>query len=117
MDNWSGYKTPPNPDPGSDDVGTYSDDSLEESEQGDQTHGQEGSCEGEKGDSDEEGLEDDEEDGPARKRRYVKRGLLDWSELGFYDRTAMLDSEIDAVVLSISTEQMNESNLFQWPEI
>ncbi len=56
MDNWSGYKTPPNPDPGSDDVGTYSDDSLEESEQGDQTHGQE-RFDGEKGGRDEEGYE------------------------------------------------------------
>ena len=104
----SGYKTPPNPDTGSDDAGTDHDDSSEESEQGDQTYGQEGRFDGEMGNSDEEGLVDDnEKDGPARKRRYVKRGRRDWSELGFYDRIKMLDSEIDAAILAIAAAKMN----------
>ncbi len=33
---------------------------------------------------------------------YVKRGRRDWIELGFYDRTVILDSEIDAAILAES---------------
>ncbi len=55
MDDQSRYKTPPNPDSGSDDAGNESDHNSEKSEKGDQTQG-----------------------------RDVKRGLRDWSELGFY---------------------------------
>ena len=29
----------------------------------------------------------------------------------------MLESEIDAAILAIATERMDESNLFEWPEI
>ena len=48
--------------------------------------------------------------------RYVKRRLRDWSELGFYDKTKMLDSELDTAILATATEKINESDLFKWPE-
>ena len=35
--------------------------------------------------------------------RYVKRGRRDLSKLGFYDRTEMLDSELDAAILPTAT--------------
>ena len=119
MDKLDGYKTPQNPDTGSEDAGDEYDDNSEESELGDKSD--EGSMEGDKCDGEEEGTRDDddvaEEDGPARKRRYVQRGRREWTELGFFDRTAMLESEIEAAILAIATEKMNDSNLFEWPEI
>ena len=39
------------------------------------------------------------EDDSSRKRIHVKRGRREWSELAFYDRTAMLESVIDAAIL------------------
>ena len=37
--------------------------------------------------------------------RYVKRGRRDWRD-EFYDRTEMLDSELDAAILAIATEKI-----------
>ena len=101
---------PLNPNTDSDHAGTNYDDSSKESEPGDQIFGQKGMFDGEQGD--EKGLGDyDVEDGPARKRRCVKRGRRDWSGIGLYYRTEKLDPEIDAAILAIATEKMNGMKL------
>jgi hypothetical protein len=63
-------------------------------------------------DSDEES--GDEEDGPAKKK--VSRGRRAWMELGTWDRTAMLDSEIDHQILMLANQRMEESGLVEWPQ-
>ena len=46
----------------------------------------------------EEGV--DGKDGSSRKltRRYVKNRRCEWSDIAFYDRSAMLGSDIDAAI-------------------
>ena len=116
----SGFKTPPNYATDNDDAASCPEDISEQSEkEGDKSEGGEESVEGEKEDGDEGGSEDygSEDASPERKRKYVKRGRREWSELGFFDNTSMLESEIETAILQIATEKMNESNLFEWPEI
>ena len=43
--------------------------------------------------------ESGDDDGPAKKK--VSRGRRTWTELGSWDRTSMLDSEIDHQVLTL----------------
>jgi hypothetical protein len=45
------------------------------------------------------------------------RGRRAWIELAVYDQTAMLDTEIDAAILAIATDKMQDSVLMEWPEM
>ena len=62
---------------------------------------------------DEEQEEDEEEEEPERQKKI--RGRRKWELLQSWDRTALLDSEINAEVLRIATEKMEESGLVEWP--
>ena len=55
-----------------------------------------------------------EEDEPAKKK--VSRGRRAWTELGTWDRTAMLDSEIDRQILMLVNQRMEEFGLVEWPQ-
>ncbi len=66
---------------------------------------------------DEDGDEDEEEENTGRKQRFYQRGLHAWSELAVYNRTAMLDTEIDAAILAVATDKMQDSGLMEWPEM
>ncbi len=68
--------------------------------------------------SDSERDSDDERgERDRRKRRFAHRWRRNWTELATFDRTAMLDSEVEAGILAIATEKMQESGLMEWPEI
>ena len=56
---------------------------------------------------DEEQEEDEEEEEPERQKKI--RGRRKWEVLQSWDRNALLDSEINAEVLRIATEKMEES--------
>lgn len=62
---------------------------------------------------DEEQEEDEEEEEPERQKKI--RGRRKWEVLQSWDRNALLDSEINAEVLRIATEKMEESGLVEWP--
>ena len=62
---------------------------------------------------DEEQEEDEEEEEPERQKKI--RGRRKWELLQSWDRNALLDSEINAEVLRIATEKMEESGLVEWP--
>ena len=97
IDDLSGYTTQSNADSGSDEERDQIADSSQDSEEGDKTEGQEQRLDKEKecADDDEAGEDELEDEGPERKRRYVRRGRREWIELGHFDRTAMLESEIE----------------------
>ena len=57
--------------------------------------------------------ESGDDDGPAKKK--VSRGRRTWTELGSWDRTSTLDSEIDHQVSTLANQRMEESGLVEWP--
>jgi hypothetical protein len=63
-------------------------------------------------DSDDESGDDD--DGPAKKK--ISRGRRTWTELDSWDRSAMLDSEVDHQVLTLANQRMEDSGLVEWPQ-
>jgi hypothetical protein len=70
--------------------------------------------EGDQADNDSDDESGDEEDWPAKKK--VSCGRRTWTELGTWDRTAMLDSEIDYQVLTLANQRMEASGLVEWPQ-
>ena len=83
----------------------------QESEQSDNSEA------GAQSDSEPDSDVDKEGDGDRRKRRFTHRGRRSWTELAYFDRTAMLDSEVEAAILEMATQKMQESGLMEWPEI
>ena len=68
-------------------------------------------------DSEHDSDDDEKGNGYRRKRRFAHRRRRNWTALASFDRTAMLDSEIDAAISALATEKMQESGLMEWPEI
>jgi hypothetical protein len=65
---------------------------------------------------DEEGSGDDE--GTVKKK--IFRGRRSWtqqSQLGSWDRTALLESKIDHQILTLANERMEISGLIEWPHV
>ena len=54
--------------------------------------------------------EEEEEDRPRKDR-----GRRKWEVLHTWDRTALLDTEINADTLQRATEKMEQSGLIEWP--
>ena len=54
--------------------------------------------------------EEEEEDRPRKVR-----GRRKWEVLRTWDRTALLDTEINADTLQSATEKMEQSGLVEWP--
>ena len=115
-----GYSTPPNREDSEHVADSDESEPDEQGEKGGEDEGGEDECEASEEEcDDDEDDEDDEIEGEAggRKRRFYERGRREWTELAGYDRTAMLDTEIDAAILAIATEKMQESGLMEWPEM
>ncbi len=52
-----------------------------------------------------QGSDDDESHEEAVKKK-ICRGRRSWTQLGSWDRTALLDSEIDHQILTLANERM-----------
>ena len=68
-------------------------------------------------DDDDEEDEEEEEDGLSKPRKKFKRTRREWTLLGRWDRTEKLDSEINAEILQLATEEMSKSGLVEWPVV
>ena len=65
------------------------------------------------GEEQEEEMEEEEEEEEDRPRKV--RGRRKWEVLHTWDRTALLDTEINADILQRATEKMEQSGLVEWP--
>jgi hypothetical protein len=65
------------------------------------------------GEEQEEEMEEEEEEEEDRPRKM--RGRRKWEVLRTWDRTALLDTEINADILQSATEKMEQSGLVEWP--
>ena len=61
--------------------------------------------------------EEEEEQQQKRRRAYKPFKRRDWEELGRWDPTALLESEINAAILQLATKHMTDSGLVEWPAI
>ncbi len=52
----------------------------------------------------------------VKEKGPVCRGLCTWAQLGSWDRTAMLDTEISYQVLTLANQGMEEYRLMEWPQ-
>jgi hypothetical protein len=116
----AGYTTPPNREDSEQVADSDQSEPDEQGEKGGEDEGGEDECEASEEEcDDDEDDEDDELEGEAggRKRRFYERGRREWTELAAYDLTAMLETDIDAAILAIATEKMQDSGLMEWPEM
>ena len=65
------------------------------------------------GEEQEEEMEEEEEEEEDRPRKM--RGRRKWEVLRTWDRTALLDTEINADILQSATGKMEQSGLVEWP--
>jgi hypothetical protein len=72
--------------------------------------------------AEQESLSDSEEEPEQQAAEQIEeeapkktRGRRQWVLLESWDRTALLDSEIDAEVLRLANERMEESGMVEWP--